>query len=281
MEEVKVIRQRLGSNGMASTSTKNTRRRDCLRKGGSIHVNVLRQGGSIKCFFITPMTKTDGAHIDITIPLFIGLKYGLQFSRQVYMQVDFGQGNHHTPYAARSRYHSNSRRLGILISGTCAVGSRKGSSFSHWIQSARGAAINQAEKILCFLLADEVSSCWGEGVEADIPHYVVWSEGTFLTVPEPTGGRRVCQSNPETFKLQPAGKINGSNKREQEVYQLLSQLIKKVYQCVSSRKLRAMPPIRLYMRANAAESAATTIAKAIRPSVVDVILSTEPFTALR
>jgi hypothetical protein len=237
------------------------------------------------------MTKTDSAHIDITIPLFISLKYRLQFSREVYMQVEFGQANHHTPYTARSRYHSNSQQLSILISGTCTVGSRKGSSFSHWIQSARGAAIGQAEKILHFLLAQDVSSCRGRGVEADIegewrlladiPYYVVWSEGTFLTFPEPTGGRRVCQSNPETYKLQAAEKTNSSNKREQEVYQLLSQLIKKVYQCVSSRKLRAIPPIRSYMRANAAGSAATAIAKAIHPSVIDVILLTEPFTASR
>jgi hypothetical protein len=38
--EVEIIRRRLSSNGVASTSTKSNRHLDRLRKGGLIHVNV-------------------------------------------------------------------------------------------------------------------------------------------------------------------------------------------------------------------------------------------------
>jgi hypothetical protein len=227
------------------------------------------------------MTKGDGAHIDITIPLFVGLKYGLQVSRQVYMQVEFGDTNHHTPYAVRAKYNSDSRRLGILISGTCAVGNRKGSSFSHWIQSAMGAAVGQAEKMLHFLLSKNVITSQRRGGEANISKCVIWSDGAFLTVPEPKGGRLVSQSSSRISHPQPAEDATGFNGKEQEIYQLLSRLIRKVYQYVLSRKLRAIPPVRSYMKANSAESIAATIAKAIRPSALDVILSTEQFTTAR
>jgi hypothetical protein len=227
------------------------------------------------------MTEGDGAHIDITIPLFVGLKYGLQVSRQVYMHVEFGDTNHHTPYAARSKYNSNARRLGILISGTCAVGNRKGSRFSHWIQSSRGAAVGQAEKILHFLLSKNVIASERQGGEVNISNHVFWSDGTFLTVPEPTAVRLVSQPSSGIPQAQPAEEATGLNGREQEIYQLLSRLIKKVYQYVLSRKLRAIPAIRSYMKANSAESVAAAIVKAINPSALDVILSTEQFTTAR
>jgi hypothetical protein len=226
------------------------------------------------------MTKGDGAHIDITIPLFVGLKYGLHVSRQVYMQVEFGDTNHHTPYAARAKYNSDSRRLGILISGTCAVGNRKGSSFSHWIQSAMGAAVGQAEKMLHFLLSKNVITSQRRGGEANISKCVIWSDGAFLTVTEPKGDWLVSQSS-RIAQPHPAEEATGFNAKEQEMYQLLSRLIRKVYQYVLSQKLRAIPPVRSYMKANSAESVATAIAKAIRPSVLDVILSTEQFTTAR
>jgi hypothetical protein len=54
---------------IASSLTKKLKRQNHLRQGRNIHVNILRQEGHIKRFFITPMTAADGAHIDFSLTI--------------------------------------------------------------------------------------------------------------------------------------------------------------------------------------------------------------------
>jgi hypothetical protein len=119
-----------------------------LISGSPIRVNVLILNGVVKSFFITPLTKADGCHIDVTIPLGVGLTYGLQLSRTVTVQFDLQLGKDHwQPYAVKAPSSSFSRKLGILISGKYTCGPQMGDKFEHWIQSNRHEAISKAEKL--------------------------------------------------------------------------------------------------------------------------------------
>lgn len=100
---------------------------------GYIHINVFKTSSRVRRFFITPLTAADGGHLDITIPLGVGLTYGLEQSRTVHMRLDLSTKNHHTPYAFKSERNSRARHLGILLSGSIPNGPRKGASFSHWL----------------------------------------------------------------------------------------------------------------------------------------------------
>jgi hypothetical protein len=101
--EAATIRERLRNTSVAAALTKQKYRQTRLRQGGRIHVNVLIANGRIKRYFLTPMIAADGGHVDLTIPLFLGLEYGLEVDRYVDIKFDISRAaNHSSPYAPRS-----------------------------------------------------------------------------------------------------------------------------------------------------------------------------------
>ena len=147
-EEATLVHERNVLAGRRCQDTKRQQHYKRLKNGGHIHVNVLETNGIVKRFFITPMTKTDGCHIDITIPRVAGLSFGLQISRSVDIKFDLEPGMDHShPYALQAQTASISRKLGILILGKYACGRQKGAEFCYWIQCNRSEAISKAERL--------------------------------------------------------------------------------------------------------------------------------------
>lgn len=189
--------------------------------------------------------------------------------------------NHHAPFATKSAYNSDARRLGIIISGTRAAGSQKGTKFTHWLQSPRIAAIGKAEKLIQFL-----SNCYDRPDEAvrgqmTTSKFVVWSGKSFLNISEPVS-EIVHQSMTGRPEHQPVEVHNVFNRDEdRRLYEILLQMTKALQQLSISWKIRATPSVRSYFKAHTAESIATMIAGAVRPQITDILLSTEEFTVTR
>jgi hypothetical protein len=130
-EEISRTRERLRLNSLLAASTRKRQRLNRLKEGGPIHVNILKTGSCIRRFFITPITATNSARLDITIPREIGLSYGLEQSRTVHIRLDISRKNHHTPYTLKSERNSLARQLGILVARSIAYSPRKGAKFTH------------------------------------------------------------------------------------------------------------------------------------------------------
>ncbi|KAH8703651.1 hypothetical protein BGW36DRAFT_423204 [Talaromyces proteolyticus] len=86
--------------------------------------------GKVKRCSISPPIASDGGYVHITIPLEVGLEYGLRLKRVVEMGLDIRRAaNHSSPYALTSPSDSPIRRLGIHISGTIMKWPSGGSNF--------------------------------------------------------------------------------------------------------------------------------------------------------
>lgn len=84
------------------------KRIDRLINGGQIHVNVLKISGIVRRFFFTALTKSEGSHIDITVPIDIGIKHGLEEHRTLQVVFDVAPTtDHQIPYAI----HANPKVL--------------------------------------------------------------------------------------------------------------------------------------------------------------------------
>lgn len=280
-EETMLIRERLHASHVAFSAVHHERRLKRARNGGPIHVNILIQSGEIKRFFITPMKARDGGHVDILIPLPIGLHYGLQVSRSVNLTLDLSTRNHHTPYAAKSMYNSDARRLGLLLEGHYAVGPQKGSKFSHWLQSNMRAGIGKAEKLIQF-----ISNECGDINQANIskgsrPDYVVWRQNNFVNQPEPERSE---------LSLHPELKFNHSSSDTppypgQEVNgmlrQVILQLLRALQARIISKKIRVCPTIWRYFKGSDLETMADAVSQAVRPAAAELLVSSKPFTPAR
>lgn len=138
------------------------------------------------------MTAADGAHLDITIPLGIGLTYGLEQTRTVHMRLDLSTKSHHTPYALKLDRNSGARQLGILLIGSIANGPRKGAKFSHWLQSQRKEGPAQAEKLIEFLESQGGTPSALETTHNQKPNTVLWAKDSFKSSTEPPADYRVA-----------------------------------------------------------------------------------------
>ncbi|KPM42470.1 hypothetical protein AK830_g4115 [Neonectria ditissima] len=275
-EEAAILRQKRAISGKTRSLTASRRREDRLRNGGPVRVYVVQQGGRVVRFQITLMTAKDGAHVDITIPLLIGLDYGLQISRTVDIRLELSARNHHAPFAIKAAYNTEARRLGMILSGTRAAGPQKGVKFTHWLQSTRKGTLDKAAKLIQFL-RNRYNRC-GEAVrEETTSKFVVWSGQSFLNTSEPVS--EIHQPFPERQAPQVV-EVQSIFQRagDQRFYEILLQMTKALQRLSISRKIRATPSVRSYFKTHTAKAIATTIATAVRPQVTDVLLSTAEFT---
>jgi hypothetical protein len=267
----------MSSKGIAFKAS--CRRQELLSNGGPIRVYVLQQAGRVTRFFITLLTARDGAHVDIVIPLLVGLKYGLQESRTVHINVEVGAGNHFAPFATKAAHNGNARKLGIIISGTYAIGPRKGTKFTHWLQSPTQAAIGKAEKLTSYL-----SKCFdyslAEVGETKSRKFVTWSDRKFLHVSErqKEHSRSVTRKSPGDQSVEEHAVLQQCDDR---MYHVVLPIIQALQQLAISYKIRTTRNILSYFKTCTAQSIADTISGAVRPIVADLLLSTEEFTVSR
>ncbi|CVK92416.1 uncharacterized protein FMAN_07312 [Fusarium mangiferae] len=282
-EESAVLRQTRATIGNQCSMTAMRRRQDRLRNGGAFRVYVLNQNGHVVRFHITLMTRQDGAHVDIVLPLQVGLRYGLQLSRTVDVNLELSARNHRFPFASSAAYDSNARHLGIAISGTHAVGSQKGTAFTHWVQSPKKAAIRKAEALVDFLRGpSDLQSI--NAKEGKVLNSVTWSGNRFVTSPLMTDTRQnVSTPSKIPYNEDHADvEFNGfKSDQHRELYPEVLIITKALQRLSLSRKIRTTPSVRLYFRVNEAEFIASTITSAIRTEVACLILSTEEFTGPR
>ncbi|WQF84253.1 hypothetical protein CDEST_09267 [Colletotrichum destructivum] len=280
-EEAVILRQKRAIASETTSFTASRRRQDRLRNGGPVRVYVLRQGGRVVRFHVTLMTAKDGAHVDITIPLMIGLEYGLQTTRKVDIKLELSARNHHTPFANKAAHNTNARRLGIILSGTRATGSMKGMGFTHWLQSPRKAALLKAEKLIQFL--SKYHRHGGETLNdrsETSSRYVSWSGQSFVSTLEPVG--REQQHVPSKRQTSHAVEQNDMERSGgQKFYGMLLETVEVLQRLCNSRKIRATPNVCAYLKTKSAKDIATMIAAAVRAPVIDILLSTTEFTASR
>lgn len=280
-EERQILLRRHAKNGETTALKARCHRQDRLKKGGPIRVYILQRGGRVERFFITLMTARDGAHIDIVIPLQVGLEYGLQLSRTIDINLDLSARNHYAPFATKAAYNSDARRLGLVFSGIRATGPQKGVKFTHWLQSPMRAAISKAEKLVTFLSGYYVGSAEAVENTTKTPDFVVWSGTAFINVSEPAD-KTVHQPTPILLGHKAADKQDVCDRNEsQSLYEIILQIIKALKRLSMSGKIRVTPSIRLYFNTNTADVIAATISVAVRPVVGVILLSTEPFTVSR
>ncbi|KAL5364804.1 hypothetical protein BJX96DRAFT_139009 [Aspergillus floccosus] len=281
-EEVRLIRERLHAAHVAFSAVHHDRRLKRARNGGPIHVNILTQHGEIKRFFITPMKARDGGHINISIPLPIGLHYGLQESRSVDMTLDLSTRNHHTPYAAKSMYNSNARRLGLLLEGRYAVGPQKGTKYSHWLQSNMRAGIGQAEKLIQFISNDQDDVRQTTALKRSRPNHVAWKKNNFVNQPEPERNElSLCSEPGISSDPSPKTSFFPSQGANGVLRPVVLQLLRALQSRIMSEKIRVCPTIRRYFKGKNVEPLADTISQAVRPAVAELLISSEPFTPTR
>lgn len=248
-----------------------------LISGSPTHVNVLIINGVVERFFITPLTKADGCHIDVTIPRGVGLTYGLQVSRTVTVQFNLQPGRDHSqPYAIKAPSCSFSRKLGILISGEYTCGPQMGNKFEHWIQSNRHEAISKAEKLARKIYADveiEGSPRTGTNFRGQQPTNLDdWLENGPTSELE----RANIQSSDlgcSCLHPQVATQTTPNSDKEDascdsEAFAVCLQILHSLRRMVQKRQIRAMESVRKYMITESTEELAKRIAKAVRPGVV-------------
>jgi hypothetical protein len=279
-EDAALVRERNVLVGQRRQGSKCQDHYNRLESGGAIHVNVLILDGVIKRFFVTPMTKRDGCHVDITVPRVIGLAYGLQISRSVDIQFDLQSGKDHThPYAIKAPSASSTRKLGILISGRYACGPQIGDEFEYWIQCNRKEAINKAE----ILIRKMPARFEAEGsLGTKISHHS--QQETRLhdllnSSPTSAGDEISTQThNPNSshsdhqVTMVPTPDLDKEDaSHDFDVFGLCLEVLYKLSRKVQDRRIRAMESIRKYLITESLENIAKSIAQAIRPGVVSLL----------
>jgi len=279
-EEAEILQQKRSTIGSSCSLTARRRRQDRLKNGGPIRVFMLQRGGRVLRFFITLMTISDGAHVDISIPRLTSLEYGLQISRSVNINLDLSARNHHVPFATKAAYNSRPRRLGIMISGIRASGPEKGAKFTHWLQSPRKAAIGKADKLVEFLLRENINNSQKATADDATVNSVIWSGKSFLSSSQQK--ENITHNAPILFGSEPAVETEKLEQSENcKLYELLLQMTKQLQRLTKSWKIRATPSARSYFKSNTAESIAAAIVSAVRPQVTDILLSEANFTRER
>ena len=251
-EEAILVHDRNVLAGQRCQDMKRQKHYDRLKTGGHIHVNVLEMDGVVKRFFITPMTKNDGCHIDITIPRVAGLSFGLQISRSVNVQFDLEPGKDHShPYALQAQTARIERKLGILISGKYACGRQKGDEFNHWIQCNRHEAISKAES-----LTRKIYTISGmeELLETDTKRknqQAMVLHDWLKSGPVSFGDNNGC-SDSQSNLLQPHQQVknetahrpdNGSASYDPDAYMLCLRILRNLSYKVQKKQIRAMENI--------------------------------------
>lgn len=277
-EEISRTHKRLHSNSLAAASTRKRRRFDRLNEGGDIHVNVLRMGARVKRFFITPMIAADGAHLNITIPLGLGLSCGLETTRTVHMRLDLSTNNHHTPYALKSERNSRARRLGILITGSIASGPRQGAKFTHWVQSSRKEGSAHSEKLIEFLQNGNGTTHRLDVRAKNRPTTVIWSKDRFINSTQPP-----VDSTAQGFRKTPTPQSASLPERCPRITNdfpvMIYRLVQRLQAKVLDRKMRVSPTIFSYFKNHPAGSTAIALVENVRAPVVNIMLSEKQFTA--
>jgi hypothetical protein len=279
-EEIRRIHERLQVNKLLAASTRKKWRYERLADGGAIHVNVLKTGARIRRFFITPMTAADGAHVNITIPLGIGLSCGLEKGRTVHMSLDLSTCNHHTPYAERSELNSRARRLGLLITGSIVGGRRDGAEFTHWLRTPRKEGPMQSEALIDFLENPNVTT-------RDImqrlnrrPNTVVWSGASFINSTKVPLGHSASPNQKQPI-TEPATSPKQSLQVDGKFSLMISQLIHKIRVAVLQKKMRVQPTAHSYFKEHSESSICAVLLSSIRQPVVDILTSQEQLSATK
>lgn len=252
---------------------------DRLQQRSSIHVNVFSKEGQVKRFFITPMTKIDGSHIDITIPRTAGLLYGLHISRCANFQFDLALGGDHPhPYAIQASSGRLACKLGIQMSGTYACGLQVGEIFHFWIQCNRPEAVVKAEKLASYMRdssedgkvrASTITRETGLSTELDS-----WLQSS----PPRLAGTDPLQ-RPSSRSPYPSDQVAvasnsipfpcGINRSvNHEAYASCLPVLHNLSQMVRHKKVRAMESVQNYLRSVPTESIAKEITEAIQPGVL-------------
>lgn len=281
-EEREIHYQRQAANGEAIALRASRRRQNRLKEGGSYRVYVLHRANKVERFHITLMTARDGAHVDVVIPLRLGLEVGLQVSRTVHVHLDMSSKNHFAPFATRAAYGSNARRLGIVLSGARAIGSQKGVQYTYWLQSPKAAATKKAEKLVAFLNDGRGGTKSVIRKAMSDSHSNFWSGNALVNIPEPVNDtfvRETKTQDPVSGSADgPSSHIGVDIKSFSETVLELTTTLKRLS---TAGKIRATSTIRSYLKSNTAETIASNIAAAVRDPVVDVLLSTDAFTPSR
>jgi hypothetical protein len=251
-----------------------------LESGGAIHVNVLVINGVIRRFFITPMTKNDGCHIDITIPRVAGLAYGLHVSRSVDIKFDLQPGKDHShPYAVKASSASFTRKLGILISGRYSFGPHVGDEFEYWIQYNRREAISKAENLIRKIPAKfEVEGSMRTKICYD-SQQATRLHDLLKSGPVSVGDEMSTQSHhpdsshsDQQVTTMPTPDLDKENASyDLDAFDLCLEVLYNLSRKVQKRQVRAMESVREYLITESIEKIAKNIAQAIRPGIVSLL----------
>lgn len=276
-------------NVVAGQRCQSSRRRDHNRRlenGGRMHVNVLVLDGIIKRFFITPMTKSDGGHIDITIPRVAGLAYGLQISRIVDVQFDLEPNKDHPhPYAVQASSLNLARKLGILVSGQYACGPQEGDKFNHWIQCNRPEAIIKALHLTrrIYAISDvqeplEVEKS-DETQKGTTIYDLLKSSGSTSKAIEFTLQPRNAESSSsdQATAVGSSLQITKETSYDTDTFQLCFRILSQLKHKILNSQIRAAELIRQYLQATSIKDLAQQIAEAVRPGVVPFLRMSNQF----
>lgn len=283
-EEMAFIHKTNVLAGERCQDSRRQRHNERLQSGGNIHVNVLVINSVVKRFFITPMTKNDGSHIDISIPRVAGLTFGLEISRSVNLRCDLEPGaTHQHPYAIQAPNTSLACTLGILISGHYACGPQLGNKFDYWIQCNRPEAIGKAENIVRKLYSIS-------GMETTLKNDMRYEsqeairfQGWISNSPQKiaTSPCDLPSQFPKQLGFAPGPTPQNNALDHHPAYTLCLGILQQLSYKVKKKKVRATEVIQEYFKAESTESIARTIAEAIQPGVVSILESTDPLVPPR
>jgi hypothetical protein len=277
-EEIALLHERNVFAGRRRQELRRQNRSERPVPSGPMHVNVFLKDGIIKRFFITPMTKNDGHHIDITIPRVIGLEYGLFSSRTVNVQFRLTPSyDHPHPYAIQASSGSFPRRLGILISGSYAHGSQMGESFEYWIQCNRPEAVVKAEKLARRIrapsggCASPMMPCGSE----QATRLDNWLQSnpmgnTDVATIESPGPD--CSSLDNRSPAGPSSDIGESSTTyDPDAFNLCICILQHLKEKVQKKRIRAMDSVKRCLDAVPTVHLAKRVAEAIRPGVLSLL----------
>lgn len=198
------------------------------------------------------------------------------------MTLDLSTRNHHTPYAAKSIYNSNARRLGLLLEGRYAVGPQKGTKYSHWLQSNMRAGIGKAEKLIQFISNDQDDVKQATAPKRSRPNHVAWKQNNFVNQPEPERNElSLCSEPGLSSDPSPNTSFFPSQGANGVLPQVVLQLLRALQSRIILKKIRVCPTIWRYFNGKNVEPMADTISQAVRPAAAELLISSQPFTPTR
>lgn len=272
-DDIKRIRNRQSANSLISAGSKKQKRNERLKKGGSIHINVHRAGEKIKRFFITPMTTADGCHIDLTIPIELAFRYQLQDVHTVQMLLDLNAADHPKAYASRAARSTLARQLGILITGSSPGGRTGGRKFKIWLKSQRQEGIRHAE-ILIGRISRQKSTQIQDPGERDVITSVQGNDTTF----NPTcAAINIWQPGPSI--VQNANDQTHFPSKPWNFTSIIHELVCGLRFEVLHQDMTTTPTVLNFFKMHSTDSITTILTKSIRRPVVNMILSSEEFSA--